>query len=156
HAGNGRLTLTTNSSHMTAYEGHRCIQSLRQHDPHPSSRGPRAPRRKLSTRTRADARCRALDSSESRAISRTRRLDRRPRHGPDSSLRNQFRILCRQGAAQLGASPGRGGPGASKARSDAQETAPEGWETPVKIGPTITLPKVAVAVGDALRRAGIR
>lgn len=141
---------------MTAYEGHNYIQPIRELRAYTRTAGTPSARRNVRERAGAASRLEPLRRTEGAPIARARWTDRQPCRGPNSTLSAEPAGAGSSGARTLPREAAGAGGRAPRASCRAAPTAQIDRQAAVTLSSRSSLADVAVAVGDALRRAGIR
>ena len=148
--------MTSYGGHMNPYEGHGILESFRERCSNP--RPPRAASADGESRARARTapRVQPLEHSEGTSVPRARWSRRRTSRGANASLSVESPGTRSAGNGKLSRQVARirGCPSRTHGRTPA--TTATNRKAPLKLTTRATLAEVAIAVGDALRRAGIR
>ena len=141
---------------MTANEGHHVFESIRQLCTQPGHARPSSSRGELRERAGALPGHEPVERAEGARLSGTRRAGCGPCRGenPPVPFESSRSGPARAGAVS-GSAPGARS-GAPRAGGPSPPQAPADGEAAVRLAARSSLADVAVAVGDALRRAGIR
>src|SRR5438876_4938131 len=148
--------MTAIRGHMTAYEGLCVLQSLRRQYAHPRAPGTSPAERELRPRARSFARIQSFRHPEGASIARTGRSGGGARGGTDAPVSPQSTRGCPQGIGGLSGWIAGDRDGPSHAHRATAAPAEAERQAALKITQRSALADVAIVVGDALRRAGIR